>query len=45
MEVDASETGMGAVLSQRFEEKPKLHPVAFFSKKLSPAEHNYIGNQ
>lgn len=41
VEVDASETGVGAVLSQRFDNKPKMFPVAFFSRKLSPAERNY----
>lgn len=40
-EVDASETGVGAVLSQWFGERPKLHSVAFFSRKLTPAEQNY----
>lgn len=46
VEVDASEAGVGAILSQRFGENPKLHPVAFYSKKLSPAERNYdIGNR
>uniref|UniRef100_A0A4W5QWH4 ribonuclease H n=1 Tax=Hucho hucho TaxID=62062 RepID=A0A4W5QWH4_9TELE len=41
VEVDASEAGMGAVLSQRSGTPPKLRPCAFFSKKLSPAERNY----
>lgn len=46
MEVDASETGVGAVFSQRFGERPQLHPVAFFSRKLSPTERNYdLGNR
>lgn len=45
IEVDTSEPGVGAVLSQYFREQPKLHPVAFFSKKLTPAEQNYdVGN-
>ncbi|KAG1941502.1 retrotransposable element [Pimephales promelas] len=45
VEVDASTTGVGAVLSQRQGKPPRLHPCAFFSKKLSPAEQNYnIGN-
>lgn len=44
VEVDASETGVGVVLSQHFSEKPKLHTVAF-SRTVSPAECNYdIGN-
>ena len=38
VEVDASEAGIGAVLSQRSGTPPKLHPCSFFSKKLSPAE-------
>lgn len=41
IEVDASETGVGVILSQRSGDKPKLHPVAFFSKKLFCAETNY----
>ncbi|KAK3565211.1 hypothetical protein QTP86_001027 [Hemibagrus guttatus] len=46
VEVDASALGVGAVLSQRRGETPVLHPCAYFSKKLSPAEQNYdIGNQ
>ena len=38
VEVDASEAGMGAVLSQRSGTPPKRRPCAFFLKKLSPAE-------
>ncbi len=46
VEVDASTTGVGAVLSQQQGTPPKLHPCAFFSRKLSPAERNYdIGNR
>uniref|UniRef100_A0A8C7SC68 ribonuclease H n=1 Tax=Oncorhynchus mykiss TaxID=8022 RepID=A0A8C7SC68_ONCMY len=41
VEVDASEAGFGAVLSQRSGAPPKLRPCAFFSQKLSPAERNY----
>uniref|UniRef100_A0A4W5KEU7 Gypsy retrotransposon integrase-like protein 1 n=1 Tax=Hucho hucho TaxID=62062 RepID=A0A4W5KEU7_9TELE len=41
VEVDVSEAGIGAVLSQRSGTPPKLSPCAFFSKKLSPAEQNY----
>ena len=41
VEVDASETGVGAVLSQRTGVPPKLKPVAFYSHKLSLAERNY----
>lgn len=44
-EVDTSESGVGALLSQCFGERSKLHPVAFFSRKPRPAEQNYdIGN-
>ncbi|KAI7790520.1 Pol polyprotein [Triplophysa rosa] len=46
VEVDASDVGVGAVLSQRAEHDGKVHPCAFFSHRLSPAERNYdIGNR
>ncbi|KAL0149260.1 hypothetical protein M9458_055494, partial [Cirrhinus mrigala] len=46
VEVDASEVGVGAVLSQRSSRDGKVHPCAFFSHRLSPAERNYdIGNR
>ncbi|KAI2657384.1 Transposon Tf2-6 polyprotein [Labeo rohita] len=46
VEVDASTTGVGAVLSQHHGTPPRLHPCAYFSRKLSPAERNYdIGNR
>ncbi|KAL0162053.1 hypothetical protein M9458_041449, partial [Cirrhinus mrigala] len=46
IEVDASSTGVGAVLSQKQGEPPKTFPCAFFSHKLSPAEKNYdVGNR
>ncbi|KAK3510289.1 hypothetical protein QTP70_033153 [Hemibagrus guttatus] len=46
VEVDASTTGVGAVLSQQQGKPPRLHPCAFFSRKLNPAEVNYdIGNR
>ncbi len=41
IEVDASTTGVGAVLSQQQGTPAKLHPCAFFSRKLSLAERNY----
>ncbi|KAK1798028.1 hypothetical protein P4O66_000529 [Electrophorus voltai] len=40
-EVDASEVGVGAVLSQQSGEDKKLHPCAYFSRHLSSAEWNY----
>ena len=44
--VDASNTGVGAVLSQRSAGDAKVHPCAFYSHRLSPAERNYdIGNK
>ncbi len=46
VEVDASTTGVGAVLSQQQGNPAQLHPCAFYSRKLSPAEINYdIGNR
>ncbi|KAJ0059379.1 hypothetical protein NL108_016159 [Boleophthalmus pectinirostris] len=46
VEVDASDVGVGAVLSQRASDDCKLHPCAFFSRRLAPAERNYdIGNR
>jgi hypothetical protein len=44
IEVDSSDTCIGGVLSQyRIDDdgKRRLHPIAFYSKKLSPAECNY----
>ncbi len=46
VEVDASEVGVGAVLSQRTSADGKMHPCAYFYHRLSPAERNYdIGNR
>ncbi|KAL0199986.1 hypothetical protein M9458_003173, partial [Cirrhinus mrigala] len=41
VEVDASNTGIGAILSQYHGTPAKLYPCAFFSRKLNPAERNY----
>jgi len=40
LETDASDFALGAVLSQLREDE-KWHPVAFLSRKFSPAEINY----
>uniref|UniRef100_A0A8C5PE09 Gypsy retrotransposon integrase-like protein 1 n=1 Tax=Leptobrachium leishanense TaxID=445787 RepID=A0A8C5PE09_9ANUR len=46
LEVDASDKATGAVLSQRHVTDQKLHPIAYFSKRLTPAECNYeIGDR
>ncbi|KAG1925616.1 retrotransposable element [Pimephales promelas] len=46
VEVDASTTGVGGVLSQYSDCSSKPSPCAFFLKKFSPAEANYdIGNR
>lgn len=46
VEVDASNTGVGAVLSQRQGIPEKMYPCAFFSRKLNSAERNYdVGNR
>lgn len=39
--MDASDTGVGAVHSQCSPSDNKLHPCAFFSRRLSLAEQNY----
>lgn len=47
VEVDTSNLGVGTILSQHFGEKPKSHPVAFFTKKISPVDKittSAIGN-
>ncbi len=46
VEVDASEVGVGTVLSQRSPLDDKMHPCVFLSHRLSSAERNYdIGNR
>ncbi|KAL0152701.1 hypothetical protein M9458_052424, partial [Cirrhinus mrigala] len=46
VEVDAYTAGVGAVLSQAAGDSALLHPCAFYSHKLSPAEQNYdVGNR
>jgi len=40
IETDASDFTVGVVLSQKFEDG-KIHPCAYLSPKLSPAEFNY----
>lgn len=41
LEVDASEIATGAILSQRLGSKAVLHPVVFFSRKMTQPERNY----
>ncbi|CAJ0919308.1 unnamed protein product [Ranitomeya imitator] len=41
VEVDDSEIGAGAVLSQRSSDCSVMKPCAFFSRKFSPTERNY----
>jgi RNase H-like domain found in reverse transcriptase/Reverse transcriptase (RNA-dependent DNA polymerase)/Integrase zinc binding domain/Chromo (CHRromatin Organisation MOdifier) domain len=40
VETDASDYAIGACLSQK-DTDGRLHPVAFYSRKMSPAEKNY----
>ncbi len=41
VEVDVSNTGIGAILSQCQGSPPKLFPCAYYSRKLNSAERNY----
>ena len=41
VEMDASNYAYGAVLSQKSTKDHHQHPVAFFSKSMTPAEQNY----
>jgi len=46
VELDASDMGVGPVLSQSVAIDQKLHPCAFLFRRLTPAERNYnIGNR
>lgn len=46
VEVDASDVGVEAVLSQQDPAGQKLQPCAFFRQQLSPAEGHYnVGNR
>ena len=40
METDASDFAIGSILSQH-DDKGTLHPIAYYSRKLKPAEINY----
>jgi len=42
VETDASDFALGAILSQ-FGIDGLLHPIAFYSRKLTSAEINYTG--
>lgn len=43
---DASDSGVRPVLSQRSPTGQRLHPCAFYSQWLTPAERNYdVGNR
>ena len=42
LQTDASELGLGAVLSQK-DDDGNEHPVAYESRKLLPREANYAG--
>ncbi|KAI2657431.1 Transposon Tf2-8 polyprotein [Labeo rohita] len=45
-EVDASTSGVEAVLSQAVSDPPLFHPCAYFFRKLTMAEQNYdVGNR
>ena len=41
VDADASDVATGATISQQSPEDRMWHPIAFFSKSLSPVEWNY----
>jgi len=41
VEINASDFALGAILSQKNQETGRLYPIAFHSRKFSPAEINY----
>jgi len=41
IEADSSDFASRAILSQQLPREEKWHPVAFYSKSLSPVEQNY----
>jgi len=41
IEANSSDFASGAVLSQQLPREDKWHPVAFYSKSLSPVKWNY----
>jgi len=41
IEADSSDFASRAILSQQLPGEEKWHPVAFYSKSLSPVERNY----
>ncbi|KAK3528234.1 hypothetical protein QTP86_027678 [Hemibagrus guttatus] len=46
VEVDASSSGLRAILSQRHGKPGKVHPCAYYSQKLTATEANYdVGNR
>ncbi|KAK3567781.1 hypothetical protein QTP86_026451, partial [Hemibagrus guttatus] len=45
VEVDASNLGVGVVLSQHNPRGNRLHPCAFFSHRLTPVEQNYSAGE
>ena len=45
VEVDASTTGVGAVLSQKGTATNKLRPICYYSSSLSPSQKSYSAGQ
>jgi len=41
IEADSSDFASGAIFSQQLPREENWHPVAFYSKSLSPVEWNY----
>ncbi|KAK3544178.1 hypothetical protein QTP86_006034 [Hemibagrus guttatus] len=46
VEVDTSNSGVGAILTQQHGDSGKLHPCAYYSRKMTAVEANYdVGNR
>lgn len=42
MDVDTSDMGVGAILFRQFRDKPKFHPVTFFSRNTPGSTQPFV---